>query len=67
MWNLFRRTVEIPSINVGKRQTFETVINEEVLLFAKFLGHERDSWMPRVNHVIKRKRDKLKTYILRVS
>jgi hypothetical protein len=29
-------TVEIPRIKVGKRQTLETLINEEVLLLAKY-------------------------------
>jgi len=29
----FWKNVEIPSIKVGKRQTLETMINEEVLLF----------------------------------
>jgi CRISPR-associated protein Cas1 len=45
---LFERTVEIPRIKVGKRQTLETLINEEALLFAKFLRHEREIWMPRI-------------------
>lgn len=44
----FRRMVEIPRIRVGKRQTVETLINEEALLLAKFLRHERTTWKPRV-------------------
>jgi len=45
---LFERTVEIPRIKVGKKQTLKTLINEEALLFAKYLRHERDSWIPRI-------------------
>ena len=31
----FESFIEIPRIKVGKRQTIETLINEESLLFAK--------------------------------
>jgi hypothetical protein len=40
--------VEIPRIRVGRRQTIETLINEEALLFAKYLRDERKEWIPRV-------------------
>jgi hypothetical protein len=40
--------IEIPRIRVGKRQTLETLINEEALLLAKFLRNERDKWIPRI-------------------
>ena len=33
----FQSAVEIPRIRVGKKQTFETLITEEVLLFAKYI------------------------------
>ena len=33
----FESTIEIPRIRVGKKQTLETLINEETLLFAKYL------------------------------
>jgi len=33
---------------VGKRQTVETLINEEALLLAKFLRDERKTWIPRI-------------------
>ena len=46
--NLFESTVEIPRIKVGKRQTVETLINEEALLFAKYLRNEREAWIPRI-------------------
>jgi len=44
----FERKVEIPRIKHGNRQTIETLINEEALLFAKFLRHERETWTPRI-------------------
>jgi CRISPR-associated protein Cas1 len=44
----FRHMVEIPRIMRGSRQEFETLINEEALLFAKYLRGEIDSWIPRV-------------------
>lgn len=45
---LFNREVEIPRIRHGKRQTLDTLISEEALLFAKFLRHERKTWAPRI-------------------
>ena len=44
----FESMVEIPRIRVGKRQTIETLINEEALLLAGFLRDERKTWSPRV-------------------
>ena len=44
----FETTINIPGIKVGKRQTFETLINEEALLFSRYLRHERESWIPRM-------------------
>jgi hypothetical protein len=31
-----------------KRQTLETLINEEALLLAKFLRNEKKEWKPRI-------------------
>lgn len=45
---LFASYVEIPRIRVGKRQEFETLINEEALLLAKYLRNERKEWVPRI-------------------
>ena len=45
---LFNRKVEIPRIRHGKRQTLDTLINEEALLLAKFLRNERKEWNPRI-------------------
>ena len=45
----FESIVEIPRIKVGTRQTFETLINEETLLLAKYLRVESKSWIPRIS------------------
>ncbi|MEM2129667.1 MAG: CRISPR-associated endonuclease Cas1 [Candidatus Bathyarchaeia archaeon] len=44
----FESKVEIPRIKHGKIQSLETLICEEALLFAKYLRHERESWIPRL-------------------
>ena len=44
----FETIMEIPRMKVGKRQTFETLINEEALLLAKYLRNERKEWNPRI-------------------
>ena len=44
----FEVNVEIPRIKVGKKQTIETLISEEALLFAKYLRNEREAWKPRI-------------------
>jgi hypothetical protein len=43
-----KQKVEIPRIKVGKRQTFETLINEKVLLLTKYPRNECDKWIPRI-------------------
>jgi CRISPR-associated protein Cas1 len=45
--SFFESTVEIPRMKHGKRQTVETLINEEALLLAKYLRNERHSWICR--------------------
>jgi CRISP-associated protein Cas1 len=45
---LFNSMVNISRIRHGKRQEFETLINEESLLLAKFLRDERKEWVPRL-------------------
>jgi len=45
---LFEKIVEVPRIRHGSRQTLETLINEEVLLLAKYLRGERKIWIPRI-------------------
>jgi hypothetical protein len=44
----FGRMVEVPRIRIGRRQTIEALINEEALLFAKYLRDERGTWGPRI-------------------
>ena len=44
----FENMVEIPRIRVGKRQTIETLVNEECFLFAKYLRDETKDWDPRI-------------------
>jgi len=43
----FEMYVEVPRIKVGDRQTIETLISEEALLFAKYLRNEKKEWVPR--------------------
>jgi CRISPR-associated protein Cas1 len=49
--SFFDRMVEVPRIRIGRRQTIETLINEEALLFAKFLRDERKTRIPRLSFV----------------
>ena len=44
----FNRMVEVPRIKIGKKQTIETLINEEALLFVKYLRNEKPNWPPRI-------------------
>jgi CRISPR-associated protein Cas1 len=46
--SLFDRTVEIPRMRYGSKQTLATLINEEAYLLAKFLRSERKAWIPRI-------------------
>ena len=48
LYKYFQVKVEVPRIRRGKRQELETLINEEALLFAKFLRDERETWIPRI-------------------
>lgn len=45
----FEKTVEIPRIMHGNRQSIDTLICEEALLLAKFLrGEMKTTWIPRI-------------------
>ena len=44
----FLTKVEIPRIMRGESQEIETLINEEALLFAKYLRGEKPHWNPRI-------------------
>lgn len=40
----FETFVEVPRTKVGQRQTIETLISKEALLFAKYLRNEKRDW-----------------------
>jgi len=44
----FEKTVTIPRIMHGNKQSLETLISEEMLLLSKFLRNEQKSWIPRI-------------------
>ena len=44
----FEKRVTIPRMRRGKHQEIETLINEEALLFAKYLRGEKLTWHPRI-------------------
>lgn len=44
----FETRVETPRIRRGEHQEIETLINEEALLFAKYLRDEKPTWNPRI-------------------
>lgn len=44
----FESYVHVPRVRMGDQQTLETLINEEALLFAKYLRQERKQWIPRI-------------------
>jgi len=46
--SLFENEVEVPRIRVGLKKEIETLINEEALLFAKYLRNEKKDWTPRI-------------------
>lgn len=48
LYKYFGLKVEVARIRHGKRQTLNTLISEEALLFAKYLRDERKSWYPRI-------------------
>jgi CRISPR-associated protein Cas1 len=50
--NYIESYVKIPRIKVGQKQTIETLINEESLLFAKYLRNEKKEWVPRIGLTI---------------
>ena len=45
--NFFDRVVDVARIKHGNRQTIDTLISEEALLFAKYLREELSAWTPR--------------------
>jgi hypothetical protein len=53
LYAFFNRTVNIGRIKVGSKQTIDTLISEEALLFAKYLRKERKEWNPRIPDTVK--------------
>jgi hypothetical protein len=45
---LFQSFVEMPRVNIGKKQEVETLINEEALLLAKYFRGEHKEWILRI-------------------
>ena len=45
---VFERKVMVPRIYIGKKQTIETLINEEAQMFAMYLRGKRKTWTPRI-------------------
>jgi len=52
----FETRVEVKRIRNGDQQTLETLINEEALLFAKYLRREQNDWNPRIAYLLKKSR-----------
>jgi CRISPR-associated protein Cas1 len=48
LYQYFESTVEIERMRHGKRQTVETLINEEAFLLAQYLRDEQEAWSPRI-------------------
>jgi hypothetical protein len=44
----FESIVDIPRVKHGNKQTLETLINEETMLFARYLRNEKPNWHPRI-------------------
>jgi CRISPR-associated protein Cas1 len=46
--SFFEITAEVPRVRHGNKQTLDTLINEETMLFARYLRDERSIWHPRI-------------------
>jgi hypothetical protein len=44
----YESKVQIPIIKINKRQTIETLINEEALQFSSYLRDEINTWSSRI-------------------
>jgi CRISP-associated protein Cas1 len=47
----FNRMVDVARIKHGDRQSIDTLISEEALLFAKYLRDEKKEWHPRISWI----------------
>jgi hypothetical protein len=45
---VFESRVDVPRIKFGKKQSIESLIQEEAFLLAQFLRNERKEWNARV-------------------
>lgn len=45
--SFFETTLDIPRVKHGRKQTVETLINEDAMLLAQYLRNERPLWIPR--------------------
>jgi hypothetical protein len=52
---LFDLMVDAKRIKHGNRQTIDTLISEEALLFAKYVRNEKKEWIPRLASLSLRK------------
>ncbi len=48
LYRFFECEVDVPRVRIGRRQSVETLISEEALLFARFLRGEHKVWVPRI-------------------
>jgi CRISPR-associated protein Cas1 len=46
--SFFESIVNVPRVKHGNKQTLETLINEETMLFARYLRGEKPTWHPRI-------------------
>jgi hypothetical protein len=47
-YSYLEQKVDFPRMKHGNRQSIETLISEECLLFAKYIRGERKTWIPRI-------------------
>jgi len=47
----FESYITISRLQVGKKQSIETLINEEALLLVKFLRGDHKIWVPRISSI----------------
>jgi len=47
LYDYFEKKTEIPRVKWGKKQTVESIINEEAMLLASYIRNEKKTWQPR--------------------
>jgi len=48
LYSYFESTIGVERMRHGRRQTVETLINEEAFLLAQYLRDEHETWTPRI-------------------